>query len=269
MEKYINAKRQIFKNIDYSTSSILNADDGAVVELARDPAIYQKSRLFYFSRQKHLQEQVMKIGGAIFLDNEIHIRRSQSPETEKFSLKNMKLKGLHSCENIMAAILAAQERGAKNEAIQKVIDTMINLPHRLEYIGRVEGVSFYNDSKSTNVHSVASALQALGEDIILIMGGKENELSYEGLEPLISMKVKNLILVGEAKERINRCIGDFSETFLIGTFEEAVTIAYQKSRIGDTILLSPGCSSLDIFDSYKERGNAFKEIVSRFRRKRE
>jgi UDP-N-acetylmuramoylalanine--D-glutamate ligase len=78
------------------------------------------------------------------------------------------------------------------------------------------------------------------------------------------MKVKSLILVGEAKEKINRDIGDYSETFLIGTFEEAVLMAYQKSRIGDIVLLSPGCPSFDTFDNYVERGNYFKKLVNEF-----
>ena len=82
---------------------------------------------------------------------------------------------------------------------------------------------------------------------------------------MIKRKVKTLILVGEAKERINRDLGDFSETYLIGTFEEAVLIAYQKSRIGDIVLMSPGCSSFDMFDSYEERGEYFKEIVKKFK----
>jgi UDP-N-acetylmuramoylalanine--D-glutamate ligase len=81
---------------------------------------------------------------------------------------------------------------------------------------------------------------------------------------MVKKKVKTLILFGEAKERINRDLGDFSETFLIGTFEEAVLIAYQKSRINDIVLLSPGCPSFDLFDSYEERGDYFKEIVRKF-----
>ena len=89
-------------------------------------------------------------------------------------------------------------------------------------------------------------------------------MNYEPLQDRIRRKVKNLILVGEAKERMNRHIGDQSETFLIGTFEEAVLVAYQKSRIGDTVLLAPGASSFDIFDSYVERGNYFKELVMKF-----
>ena len=114
-------------------------------------------------------------------------------------------------------------------------------------------------------HAVLRALDAFEENVILIMGGKETNLNYAPLRDKIQRKVKTLILVGEAKERINRDIGDYSETFLIGTFEEAVLIAYQKSRIGDTVLLSPGASSFDMFDSYVERGNYFKEIVNKFK----
>ncbi len=126
------------------------------------------------------------------------------------------------------------------------------------------GVQFFNDSKATNVHAVLRALDTFDENIILIIGGKESNLNFEPLRNLIKRKVKTLILVGDAKERINRDLGDFSETFLIGTFEEAVLISYQKSRIGDIVLLSPGCPSFDMYDSYEERGEYFKEIVRKF-----
>jgi UDP-N-acetylmuramoylalanine--D-glutamate ligase len=109
------------------------------------------------------------------------------------------------------------------------------------------------------------ALDAFDENVILIAGGKDTNLNYEPLRTVVRRKVKTLILVGEAKERINRDLGDYSETFLIGTFEEAVLIAYQKSRIGDIVLLSPSCSSFDMFDSFEERGDYFKEIVNKFR----
>jgi UDP-N-acetylmuramoylalanine--D-glutamate ligase len=99
----------------------------------------------------------------------------------------------------------------------------------------------------------------------MIAGGKDTNLNYTPLQNMVKRKVKTLILVGEAKERINRDLGDFSETYLIGTFEEAVLIAYQKSRIGDVVLMSPGCSSFDMFDSYEERGDYFKEIVKKFK----
>ena len=164
----------------------------------------------------------------------------------------------------MAAILATRELGAKPEVIQDVIDNFPGLEHRIEYVRKAGGVLFYNDSKATNPHAVIRALDAFDEPVILVMGGKETNLNYEPLIPFIRQKVKNLILVGEVKERINRALGDYTETFLIGTFEEAILIAYQKSRIDDIILLSPGASSHDMFDNYVERGNYFKKLVNKF-----
>ena len=262
MEDYVNAKRRIFQNTNQATTSILNADDNAVVELARDPAV-QRGRIFYFSRKPQLEPQIMTIGGAVCIKDEIRVRTG--PDIEYYSVREMKMRGKHSIDNVMAASLAAREHGATHDAIQKVINEFPGMPHRLEYVRRVGGVEFFNDSKATNVHAVLRALDAFDENIILIMGGKDTNLNYEALRDVVRRKVKNLILVGEAKERINRDVGDFSETFLIGTFEEAVLIAYQKSRIGDIVLLSPGASSFDMFDSYEERGNYYKEIVNRFR----
>ncbi|MGE4131539.1 MAG: UDP-N-acetylmuramoyl-L-alanine--D-glutamate ligase [Bdellovibrionales bacterium] len=264
MEEYVNAKRKIFLRTNGKTTSILNADDNAVVELARDPMV-QQGRIFYFSRKPILEPQIMEIGGAVTIKTQVRMRTHARPEIEYYSVENTKMKGKHAYENIMAAILAAREHGAKHETIQHVIDTYPGMPHRLEYVRKVGGVEFYNDSKATNVHAVLRALDAFEENVILIMGGKETNLNYAPLRDKIQRKVKTLILVGEAKERINRDIGDFSETFLIGTFEEAVLIAFQKSRIGDTVLLSPGASSFDMFDSYVERGNYFKEIVNKFK----
>lgn len=262
MEDYVNAKRRIFKNTNQATTSILNADDSAVVELARDPSV-QRGKIFYFSRKPSLEPQIMQIGGAVNIGKQLRVRTG--PDIDYFDISDMKMAGRHSIENTMAALLASREHGATNEAIQKVINSFKGMSHRLEYVRKVGGVRFFNDSKATNVHAVARALDAFDENVILIAGGKDTNLNYEPLRNAIRQKVKTLILVGEAKERINRDIGDFSETFLIGTFEEAVLIAFQKSRIGDTVLLSPGCSSFDMFDSYIERGNYFKEIVNQFK----
>ena len=262
MEEYVNAKRKVFKNTNQATTSILNADDNAVVELARDPSV-QRGRIFYFSRKPALEPQIMNIGGAVNIGDEIKVRTG--PDIESFSVKNIKMKGKHSVENVMAALLLAREYGAQHDAIQRAIDNFIGLKHRLEYVRKVGGVLFYNDSKATNVHAVLRSLDCFDENVILIAGGKDTNLNYEPLRNLIKRKVKSLILVGEAKERINRDLGDFTETYLIGTFEEAVLIAYQKSRIGDIVLLSPACSSFDMFDSYEERGDYFKEIVKKFR----
>ena len=261
LEDYINAKSRVFTNANPQMTSILNADNDMVLKLANEP-IVQRGRIFYFSTREDLKPQVMNIGGAIMIDKEVHVRTK--PEKDFFHLKNMHLKGLHSCENIMAAILVAKEHGGAWQHIQRGIDEYKGMPHRLEYVRKVGGVSFYNDSKATNVHAVQKALETFRESVILIMGGKLTGLNYKPLNELIRRKVKNLILFGEAKEAINRDIGNSTETFLVGTFEEAVFISYHKSRIGDRVVLSPGCSSFDIFNSYKERGNLFKEIVNKF-----
>jgi UDP-N-acetylmuramoylalanine--D-glutamate ligase len=260
-ENYISAKRKIFNNTSQSTTSILNADDNMVVDIARDPVV-QRGRIFYFSRKPSLEPQIMNIGGAVLIKEEIRVRLG--PEIEKFLSDKVLMKGRHSVENLMAAILATREFGAKPEVIQEVIRTFPGLPHRIEYVRKAGGVGFYNDSKATNVHAVTRALDSFDENVILIMGGKDTGAAFEPLIEPVKRKVKTLILTGEAKERINRAIGDFSETFLIGTFEEAILVAYQKSRINDTILLSPGCPSFDLFDNFEERGDYFKKLVRQF-----
>lgn len=261
LEEYILAKKRIFMNTNHGTTSVLNADDNMVVDMARDPLV-QRGRIFYFSRKPALEPQIMNIGGAVCIKNEIRVRLG--PEIERFYVDKMKMKGRHSIENIMAAILATREFGAKAEVIQDVINNFGGLPHRIEYVRKAGGVEFYNDSKATNVHAVLRALDAFDENVILIMGGKDTGATFEPLMDAVKRKVKTLILTGETKERINRSIGDFSETFLIGTFEEAILVAYQKSRINDIILLSPGCPSFDLFDNFEERGDYYKRLVRQF-----
>lgn len=262
MEEYVNAKRRIFINTNQNTTSVLNADDNAIVELARDPSV-QRGRIFYFSRKAALEPQIMNIGGAVQVQDKIKLRTG--PDIEEYSIADVKFKGVHNVENLMSAMLVASEHGATKRAMQSVISSFRGLPHRLEYVRKVGGVQFFNDSKATNVHAVRKALDAFDENVILIMGGKDTNLNYTPLQEIIRRKVKNLILVGEAKEKINRDVGDYSETFIIGTFEEAILISFQKSRIGDKVLMSPGASSFDIFDSYEERGNYFKDLVNQFK----
>ena len=262
MQDYMQAKRKVFTNTSSETTSILNADSNAIIEIARDPLV-QKGRIFYFSTRKSLKPQIMNIGGAVMIGEEIQLRTR--PEIEYYNLKTTPLKGKHSYENIMAAVLIAKEHGGSWMHIQRGIDEYKGSPHRMEYVRKVGGVNFYNDSKATNVLAVSRALEAFEENVILIMGGKNTGLNYRPLADSIRRKVKSLILIGEAKENINRHIGDSTETFLIGTFDEAVFISYHKSRINDTVLLSPGCPSFDMFSSYIERGNYFKNLIKKFK----
>jgi UDP-N-acetylmuramoylalanine--D-glutamate ligase len=260
MQDYVTSKKRLFRNANLESTAILNADDSLVLDCARDPMV-QRSKLNYFTKRTGFEEQIRRIGGAVNQGKDVRVYVDGNLET--YSVSHMKMRGKHAIENVMAAILAARPYGAKPDAIQKVIDNFAGLPHRLEFVRRKGGVEFYNDSKATNVHSVLRALEAFDEPIILIAGGKDKGVDFMPLTGPVQKKVKNLILVGEAKERLNRIIGDFSETFIIGTFDEAVLLAYQKSRSGDVILLSPGCSSYDMFENFEERGNYFKELIQK------
>jgi UDP-N-acetylmuramoylalanine--D-glutamate ligase len=182
---------------------------------------------------------------------------------EVYDLSQFRLFGEHNRENLMAAICTARAMGVDPKAIQNVIQNFKGVPHRLEFIRKKDGVFFFNDSKGTNVMSVQRSLSSFSSNpIILIAGGKDKGMDFTPLCDLVKRKCKILILLGEAKEKINRSIGDFAETYLVGTFEEAVLLAYQKSRSGDIILLSPGCASYDMFKNYEERGDYFKKLVS-------
>lgn len=262
-EDYVQAKIKLKNNMGEDDYIITNLRDNKLMTLL----LGSRPKMLYFSSdplEKTPAHYVEKFQGA-YLENpqSIHLKASRWKE-HSFPLQGALLRGVHNKENMMAAMLAAKLAGVSNEAIQKTLIGFKPLPHRMEFVGRKNQVAFYNDSKGTNVHSLMRSLESFNEPIILIAGGRDKGEDYTSLGRSIRRHVKNLILVGEAKEKLNRAIGDYSETFLVGTFEEAVYLAYQKSRSGDVILLSPGCASQDMFKNYEERGDYFKKIVSTF-----
>lgn len=244
---------------DYIVTNLRDSKLMSQLSGASTKHLYFTTDAFAKISPQHLE----KFQGANLETGQIVLRTERWKE-HNFPLQGALLRGLHNRENMMAAMLAAKVAGISNEAIQKVLVTFKPLPHRMEFVARKNQVSFYNDSKGTNVHSLMRSLESFREPVILIAGGRDKGEEYETLAPFIKKYVKSLILVGEAKEKLNRAIGDFSETFLVGTFEEAVYVAYQKSRSGDVVLLSPGCASQDMFKNYEERGDHFKKIVAKF-----
>jgi UDP-N-acetylmuramoylalanine--D-glutamate ligase len=164
---------------------------------------------------------------------------------------------------MMAALTAARVFGCSKKAIQDTLNRFEGLEHRLEFVREIKGVRFYNDSKGTNVGSVVKSLQSFAGPVILIAGGKDKNGDLNPLKELIQKRVKHLILIGEAKERMNRELGGLTDTAMAKTMEEAVFLAHQKAKGGEVVLLSPACSSFDMFKDYKERGNVFKEAVKR------
>lgn len=171
------------------------------------------------------------------------------------------MRGFHNRENLMAATLAAFSLGVTPPSVQKAINELRALPHRIQFVKRINDVAFYSDAYATNPAAVTRTLGAFHEPVILIMGGKDKELNFSPLAPHIRLRVKNLIITGESKEKINRYLGDYTETFLVGTLEEAILLAYQKSRNGDVVLLSPGCMGTDKFVTQQDMGEFFSKLV--------
>jgi UDP-N-acetylmuramoylalanine--D-glutamate ligase len=248
---YIEAKVRIFANQNSGDLAVLSRDDPIVMQAGERV----KAKKVMFSMSERLEE------GAFFNGQKISLRLGG--KGEEYSLAKAPLKGVHNVENMMAALTAARIFGCSKKAVQDVLDRFKGLEHRLEFVRKIRGVRFYNDSKGTNVGSVVKSLQSFSEPVILIAGGKDKNGDLSPLKELVQKQVKHLILVGEAKERMNRELGGLTDTVVAKTMEEAVSLARQKAKGGEVVLLSPACSSFDMFKDYKERGKVFKEAVRR------
>jgi UDP-N-acetylmuramoylalanine--D-glutamate ligase len=196
-----------------------------------------------------------------FLDRNELVVHLQDGRKETYSLGMIKIPGLHNIENCMAAVMAARLCGIAPADITKAISDFNGIAHRIEFTAEKEGVAFYDDSKGTNVGAVVRALESFSRPIILLLGGRDKEGDFETLAPLIKEKVKELVLFGEARQRINDLIGGVVKTTDAATLREAIEFAARNAVAGDVVLLSPGCASFDEFSNYKERGKFFKEVV--------
>lgn len=250
-DDYIEAKARIFLNQTSEDVAIVNKDDPIVMRLAE----HVKAKKFLFSLKERLDQ-------GTFSDEQMIIFRLGTKE-EDYPLANASLKGIHNVENMMAALTTARIYGCSKNAIETVLARFEGLEHRLEFVREIGGVRYYNDSKGTNVGSVIKSLQSFSEPVILIAGGKDKNGDLNPLREWIQRRVKRLILIGEAKERMSRELGGLTDTAMAETLKEAVHLAYQSAKRGEVVLLSPACSSFDMFKDYKERGRVFKEAVRR------
>ena len=250
-DEYIEAKVRIFANQNSGDLAVLNRDDPVVMRFREKV----KAKRFFFSLKEKLNEGVFSDGQTISL--------KLGKKREQYSLAKASLKGIHNVENMMAAVATARSYGCSKKAIQAVLDRFKGLEHRVEFVREIEGVRYYNDSKGTNVGSVVKSLQSFSEPVTLIAGGKDKNGDLSPLGEWVQKRVKHLVLIGEAKERMGRELGGLTDTVMAETMEEAVLLARQKARPGEVVLLSPACSSFDMFKDYKERGKVFKEAVKR------
>jgi len=245
---YCGAKERIFENQTASDVAILNRDDSLVWGMARG----MPARIVSFG--------FSEVDQGVFAKSEEIIWRDASTE-ERFPLRHVKIQGVHNVENMMAAIAVAKAIGMPAQIIQQTLEKFPGLEHRLEFVREKNGVRYYNDSKGTNVGAVVKSLASFSAPVILLAGGVDKGGDYGVLRDGIRKGVKRLLLFGAAKEIIAKALGTLTETVLVDDMEVAVRDAHQHAQPGDVVLLSPACSSFDMFRDYAERGRVFKSVV--------
>ena len=247
-QEYINAKLRVFENQTLEDFAVLNRDD----ELVWKHAPELKARLFPFSRKHELSE------GIFYRDNMITFRHHGREEC--FPTADFKLTGVHNLENIMAALACTLLLGCSPASTLETVRNFESLHHRMEFVRKFKGVNYFEDSKATNVGSVEKALESF-DNITLIAGGKDKGGSYAPLVPLVQERVRHLILIGEAADRMQLELGSLTDTHRAATLEEAVWLSAQITAPGGTVLMSPACSSFDMFKDYEERAQRFISAV--------
>lgn len=254
VENYLAAKARIFDNQTEHDLAILNWDDQAVRALG--PKL--KARVTYISPTTFLQE-------GISIQGDMIVHTEKGVTTPIVNRKELQLRGSHNLENVMASIAAAKYLGLEGETIAEGLRQFKGVEHRQEVVGTFEGVLFINDSKGTNPDAAEKALYAFEEPIVLIAGGKNKGLDFHDFMKVVKEQVKSLVLVGMAAEEMEEAAQDVGVKRVVRaqTFEESVELAIKEADPGDVVLLSPACTSWDMFKSYEERGEFFKELVRR------
>ena len=247
-QAYIDAKLRMFENQTAEDYAVVNRDDRLVWEAAAR----FKAALFPFSRHEELEE------GIFYRDGVITYRHDGREEC--FPTAGIRLKGVHNLENIMAAMACALLSGCDPDRTFEVVQGFGALHHRMEFVRQVNGVDYFEDSKATNVGSVEKALESF-QDITLIAGGKDKGGSYAPLAGLVRERVRHLVLIGEAAARMQAELGALTDTHLAGSMEAAVVKSAEITAPGGVVLMSPACSSFDMFRDYEERAERFISAV--------
>lgn len=251
MGDYVEAKNRIFMNQSPSDYAIINAEDKIITKLSSK---IEAVIVPFGATKKHRD--------GIFLKNK-YIASEIDGHKVLFDSKVIESMGGHNLENCMAAIGAALLCDISIKSIIKGIEEFVGLPHRMEYVDSARNVSFYDDSKATNVGALIKSLETIENKVILIAGGKDKGGSYAPLKSLLRKNARALVLIGEAAQRMKESLGDDVNTLVAKDMEDAVSNAWCMAKEGDMVLLSPACSSFDMFSGYGERGDAFKKAVKK------
>ena len=254
MENYIEIKKAITLNQTEEDTVVLNYDDPVLREFGNSEEL--KPKVVWFSSREKLKDGFCMNGDTI-----CYCKAGR--ETPVINVHTMQLLGRHNYENVMAAAAIGMTMGVPLEKIAEVIRSFKPVEHRIEFVRERTGVKYYNDSKGTNPDAAIQALRAMPGPTILIAGGYDKNSEYDDWVAEFEGKVRYLILIGQTRDKIAACAKKhgFTEIMYAEDLPEAVQVSAVYADTGDYVLLSPACASWDMFKSFEERGEIFKECV--------
>ena len=250
IEDYFNTKKNIIINQNKNDFLVLNYDNIYTNIWYNELNGNSKSKLLTFSLKS-------KFATIYYNEEDEYIYYK---DKKLFSIENRKLIGKHNIANILAAVLICLKDKIPADHIEKVVNNFKGIEHRVELVGEINGVKYINDSKATSMNSVMSALKSFDKDIILIMGGRNKNIDFTPVNSIVNARVKKLILMGEAANVLSDML-HFDNKIIVRDLTDAFNYASSIAISGDTVLLSPGCTSFDMFKNYEERGKYFKSLV--------
>jgi UDP-N-acetylmuramoylalanine--D-glutamate ligase len=258
MENYIDAKCRIFENHTKEDVLVLNYDDAPTRVLAERSA----GRVIYFSRKEILEE------GVFIKDNQVVVvsDKGQKPQ-HVLAVDDIFIPGNHNIENALAASAVAFYSGVQIPAIAKALKAFKGVAHRIEWVGQIEDVVFFNDSKGTNPDASIVAVRAMDRPTILIAGGMDKGSAFDTFITSFGEKIKKMIVFGETSDILEETAkrNHYDGVVKVNNLEEAVAKAYALATSGDAILLSPACASWDMYPSFEHRGDHFKACFEALR----
>ena len=248
--QYKQLKYRITENQTADDFLILNADDA---DITSDVVNSSATKLFFTTKGT--------VDGGAFVENKELYTIYQERKTRIIDSSDILIPGLHNLQNAAVATATAMLFNVQPETMENVLKSFPGVEHRLERVDRVAGIEFVNDSKATNIDSVCCALRSIDTPIYLIAGGREKGGSFQPLIECGKDRIKGLVLIGEAKGEMFDALGKDFPTVFADSLEEAVTKSFELARPGETVLLSPGCASFDMFENFEHRGRVFKTAV--------
>lgn len=253
-QNYVDSKMRIIQNMTENDTFIYWNEDPVVTKEIEKYDIKAKMMPFSIQTIENM---------AAYLENENLVINLKNNYID-MEINKLALKGQHNTYNSMAAGIAAGVEGIKKDTIRKAFSEFSGVEHRLEPVAKVRSVLFINDSKATNVNSCWYALQCMRTPVVLILGGKDKGNDYTEIEDLVKEKVKAIVCLGVDNTKLHEFFDGKVENIAdAGSMEEAVNKCFAFADKGDTVLLSPCCASFDLFKSYEDRGQQFKECVKR------